>query len=227
MKNNGTVLVIAAHADDEVLGCGGTIARHVSEGDAVHMLFLSDGVSSRDEGNDAALDERKAMAVAAGKSLGAKPPVFLDFPDNRLDTVPLLEIVKKVEAVVSKIKPWTVYTHSITDLNIDHRITHQAALTACRPVPGSSVRNIFAFEICSSTEWGSAEYSTGFQPTRFVDITKYKEAKRKALECYNRELRKFPHPRSFEVLESLAIVRGSTVSVEAAEAFEVVREIIL
>jgi len=227
MTHNNPVLIIAAHADDEVLGCGGTIARHVSEGDTVHTLFLSDGVSSREEDNDDAIDERKAMAVAAGNSLGTHPPVFLDFPDNQLDTVPLLEIVKKVEAVVSKTKPEIVYTHSNSDLNIDHRITHQAALTACRPVPGSSVRNIYAFEVRSSTEWGSQEDTTGFRPTRFVDITKYKEAKRKALECYITELRKFPHPRSYEVLEALAIVRGSMVSLEAAEAFEVVREIIL
>ena len=227
MPNNSTVLVIAAHADDEVLGCGGTIAKHVSEGDVVHTLFLSDGVSSRDEGNDAAHDERKAMAIAAGRSLGTKPPVFLDFPDNQMDAVPLLEIVKKVEAMVSETKAGTVYTHSNSDLNIDHRIACQATMTACRPVPGSSIRNIYAFEVRSSTEWGETATSSGFRPTRFVDISGYKAAKRKALECYSTELRKFPHPRSFEVLESLAIVRGSTVSVEAAEAFEVVREIIV
>lgn len=227
MTHNNTVLVIAAHADDEILGCGGTIAKHVSEGDIVHILFLSDGVSSRDKGNDTALDERKAMAVAAGKLLGTKPPIFLDFPDNRLDTVPLLEIVKKVETMVSETKPEIVYTHSNSDLNIDHRITHQATLTACRPVPGSSVRGIFAFEVRSSTEWGEVSVSSGFRPTRFVDISGYKAEKRKALECYSAELRDFPHPRSFEAIEALSIVRGSTVSVSAAEAFEVIHEIIL
>ena len=220
-KLNERVLVIVAHPDDEVLGCGGTIARHVASGDAVHMCFLTDGVGAR--GDDAgAAARRNAAARRAVALLGGLEPVFNAFPDNQLDRVDLLTVVKAIESEVVKIRPTTIYTHHAGDLNIDHVICNRAVLTACRPLPGQSVRNIYAMEIASSTEWG---FRAPFVPTRYVDISKFLELKRRALEAYAEELRAFPHPRSYEAVEALGRWRGSAVGLAAAEAFMVLREI--
>ncbi len=146
------VLVIAAHPDDEALGCGGTIARHASCGDEVHLLFIADGETSRVM---KALPNRNFMAHKAAEVLGAKPPTFLDYSDQRLDQVALLEITKLIEAEIMLDRPTIVYTHHAGDLNLDHRIVHQAAMTALRPLPNSPVKAIYAFEVLSSTEWGT------------------------------------------------------------------------
>ncbi len=219
-----TVLVIAAHPDDEALGCGGALARHSRQGEDVHVLFLADGVTSRDEAGEADVRERAAAAEAAARALGAKPPSFAGMPDNKLDTVPLLDEVKAVEDALGETAPDVVYTHHGGDLNVDHRIVHQAALTACRPQPGSSVRAIYAFEVPSSTEWNDTPEV--FIPNRFVDISATLDAKMKALACYAGEMRPFPHPRSVEAIEALARWRGAAAGLEAAEAFHVIRRVV-
>lgn len=224
-----TILVVAAHADDEVLGCGGTIARHVAEGDAVHLVLMADGVTSRSvarAGADAtAVARRDAAADEAHAILGIQSVRRLGFPDNRMDSVPLLDIVQALEPVIACVAPQVIYTHHHGDLNVDHRITHQAVMTACRPVPESGVREICAFEVLSSTEWGTPQ-SNPFIPNFLVDISAHLTIKQRALEAYADEMRSEPHSRSIEHATLLARHRGYSVGVEAAEGFVLVRGII-
>jgi LmbE family N-acetylglucosaminyl deacetylase len=186
-------------------------------------------VTSRDRLYDATarrteIEARKQMARAAARLIGAHPPRFLDLPDNRLDSIALLDIVKPIEAMIAEVRPDIVYTNHANDLNVDHRIAHQAVLTACRPQPGHSVRAIYAFETLSSTEWELAGLGRGFQPTRYVDISGFTDAKMAAVNAYGVETRNFPHPRSREAVEALWKLRGAQVGFEAAEALVVVRE---
>ena len=222
----GTVLVVAAHPDDEILGCGGTVARHAAAGDRVVVVVVSEGAVSRG-GDDAGREAEELVQAArrAAKVLGTEAPRLLGLPDNRLDSQDLLDVVRAIETVVREVAPDTVYTHHGSDLNIDHRIVHQAVLTACRPIPGSSVRRMYTFETVSSTEWSSRAIGPSFAPTRFVDISATLEAKRRALACYQREMRPFPHARSIETIEALARSRGSQTGLTAAEAFETIFDI--
>jgi N-acetylglucosamine malate deacetylase 1 len=219
-----TVLAVVAHPDDEVLGAGGTLAHHAAKGDAVHILFLGDGVGAR--GDDKAAAERRAKAARlAASALRAREPEFLGLPDNRLDRLELLDIVQPIEHAIRKITPQTIYTHHSGDLNIDHVLCHRAVLTACRPLSSSGVLRVYTMEVPSSTEWASPHSANAFMPTHFVDISGTQEAKRRALEAYSEEMRPFPHPRSFEALNALAAWRGASAGLRAAEAFVVVREI--
>lgn len=219
-----TVLAVVAHPDDEVLGAGGTLARHAANGDAVHILFLADGVGARG-GDKAAAGRRADAARAAASALGAREPQFLGLPDNRLDRLELLDIVQPIEKVVAALAPQTIYTHHVGDLNIDHALCHRAVLIACRPLDGSSVLRIYAMEVPSSTEWSSPQCCAPFTPARFVDISETQGKKRLALEAYGEEMRPFPHPRSFEAVNALAAWRGASAGLKAAEAFMVIREI--
>ncbi len=221
-----TVLVVAAHPDDEVLGCGGAIATHVQSGETVIVAFLADGVSSRDPHADhrVELEQRRAAARKAAEILGVSELHFGDLPDNRLDTVSLLSIAQAVEAHVHAYAPSIVYTHHGGDLNIDHRRTHEAVLTACRPQQGSSVRSVLSFETPSSTEWRFSS-EDAFTPNWFVDIASTLELKLRALDAYQQELREWPHPRSRAGIEHLAHWRGATIGCEAAEAFVLARHI--
>lgn len=219
---NKTVLVVAAHSDDEALGCGGTLARHVAEGDSVHAIFLADGVSSRPKTGKKDLAVRMKAAQLAHKILGLQSIQYLGLPDNQLDSLPLLDIVQPLEKLIQLIAPQIIYTHHIGDLNIDHRITHQAVLTACRPLPDSLLKEIYAFEVVSSTEWNSSGQSP-FLPTVFVDISNYLDCKMKALKAYGLEMRNAPHARSLENIQALAVHRGHSVGVSAAEAFMPIR----
>jgi LmbE family N-acetylglucosaminyl deacetylase len=223
------VLVIAAHPDDEVLGCGGTAARLAQEGQEVHCAILGEGMTSRhaqrndaDRGQLIALDQQ---ARAAAVKLGIENLTLHQLPDNRLDTVPLLEVVKLVEGLVHQLKPEVIYTHHSGDLNIDHGIIHRAVLTATRPVSGRSVREIYAFEVPSSTEWAFQRIEPAFRPNVFVDITRTLEMKISAMNCYESEARKFPHPRSPEALRAIAMRWGSVCGCAAAEAFELIRSV--
>jgi LmbE family N-acetylglucosaminyl deacetylase len=220
------VLVIAAHPDDEVLGCGGTIARHVAEGDSVHVLFMANGVGARFGDGEAPLDfeERNLAKTRALELLGVRSDRSFDFPDNRMDRVALLDIVKPLEEFIHSIGPDTIYTHHCGDLNVDHRLTHQAVLTACRPQPGLRIQEILTFEIVSSTEWGDGGQQL-FNPNAFIEITAHWEKKVDALKAYALEMREAPHSRSVDHLEVLARHRGACVGVQKAEAFVLVRRI--
>ena len=220
-----TVLIVAAHPDDEALGAGATIARHTRAGEEVSILFLADGVSSRNPERDHVeeLGRRRSAAIVAARILGASTPKFLDLPDNRLDSVALLTLTRAVEEEVERIRPNTVYTHHASDLNVDHRCTHEAVMTACRPVATSPVDTVLCFESPSSTEWRSTAAAPAFNPTWFVDVGNTLETKLAALSAYEEELRPWPHPRSLEAIEHLARWRGATICSTAAEAFVLAR----
>ena len=224
------ILVIAAHPDDEVLGCGGTISKHSRSGDEVYILIISEGSTSRQLNRDRSLviNELDDLSIAAKKSasiLGAKSIKLLDLPDNRLDTIPLLDLIKVIEKNIEIIKPSIIYTHHIGDLNIDHSRIHQAVLTACRPIPKQGVKRLLSFEISSSTEWQSSSSSQQFNPNLFVDITEDLDVKKKALTSYDCEMRDWPHARSIKGVEYLAKLRGCQIGVEAAESFMIIRSL--
>lgn len=215
-----SVLVIAAHPDDEVLGCGGTMARHADEGYQVHVLILAEGVTSRGEKNaKAKLAALGKAAQAAARALGVKSLTLQKFPDNRMDSVDLLDIVTAIETMIRKVEPEIVYTHHAGDVNVDHRRIHEAAVAACRPLPGQCVRTLLFFEVASSTEWQTPGSGPSFHPNWFVNISGTLDRKKKALQAYEAEMRKWPHARSPEALEHLARWRGANVGVNAAEAF--------
>lgn len=221
---NKKVLVIAAHPDDEVLGCGGTIARLAKEGCEVFTVILGEGITSRDEKRDR--DRRKNEVSLlkdhikkANEILGVKDLFCFDFPDNRFDSVDLIDIVKVIEKVKNHIKPEIIFTHDINDLNIDHKITYQAVLTATRPVKGEVVKGVYTFEILSSTEWSFNQ----FVPNIYYDIADFLDFKLKAMGIYTSELREFPHPRSLDGIRIKAKQRGMEVGFEFAEAFRCVR----
>ncbi|MDA9282315.1 PIG-L family deacetylase [Pseudomonadales bacterium] len=217
--------MIAAHADDEVLGCGGTIAKYKDQGATINVALLADGVSSRvakDFSSSADLKIRNSAAKSANKILGVDRVIFGNFPDNRMDSVALLDVVKYVEDLISQFTPDVVFTHYSNCLNIDHRVVNQAVCTACRPQTGFSVTSLLFFEIPSSTEW-QINSSGSFSPNLFEDISSHFDRKIKALEVYSMEMRDWPHPRSVDGVTHLAKWRGATVGVDTAEAFIVGR----
>ena len=225
------VLVVAAHPDDEVLGCGGAIARHADSGDQVQVLIVAEGSTSRQQERDRAQvrDELSALAKAAqtaGSILGAAGVELLDLPDNRLDSLDRLDLVKRIEQCVQCHQPVCVYVHHAGDVNVDHRRLHEAVVTACRPSPGHVVKRLLSFEVASSTEWQVPGSAPAFQPNWFVDISAQWERKREALEAYASEMRSWPHARSLEAVEHLARWRGAQVGVDAAEAFCLLRQLL-
>lgn len=223
------VLVVAAHPDDEVLGCGGTIAQLARAGQTVHLAVLGEGITARyaqrEQADPKAVDGLQHVCRQVATMLGAEEPFLHHLPDNRFDTVPLLDVVKLIEGLVERVCPEIIYTHHSSDLNVDHEVVHRAVLTATRPVPGQCVREIYAFEVPSSTEWGFNRSEPPFRPNVFVDIAATLDLKIRALSRYASEIRPFPHPRSPEALRALANRWGSVVGCKAAEAFELVRAI--
>lgn len=225
------VLVVAAHPDDEVIGCGGTIAKHSLRGDPVHISILAEGITSRDrtrtpEKHQSELSALAQSAHQASEILGATSLSLHDFPDNRLDSCDLLDLVKVVEQAIARHRPEIIYTHHAGDLNIDHRCIHQAVVTAARPIPASSLKTILFFEVVSSTEWQIPGSAPAFVPNWFVNISQMLHLKQKALEVYSTEMRPWPHARSISAIEHLARWRGASVGVEAAEAFVVGRHLV-
>jgi len=224
-----SVLIVAAHPDDEVLGCGGTIARLGEEGQDVYIAILGEGVTSRfNHQKDAPPDLIKTLqrtAHQASKILKAKDIFIYNMPDNRFDTVPLLEIIKTIEGLISRLSPKIIYTHHGFDLNIDHQLVHRAVLTATRPMNYASVKEVFAFEVPSSTEWAFQRLGQPFRPNVFVDISKTLETKLHALSLYETEVKYFPHPRSPEAIQATAHRWGSVIGCKAAEAYELIRSI--
>lgn len=225
------ILVIAAHPDDEILGCGGTMASHSAKGDEVHVLILAEGLTSRDQVRDrnSHIDELGSLgedANKANKLLGVTSVTLHDFPDNRMDSLARLDVVKVVESFIEKIEPDTVYTHHCGDVNIDHRVIHEAVVTACRPMPGSQgVTTLLFFEVSSSTEWQPPGSNAPFLPDWFIDISGELELKLQALKVYESEMRPWPHARSIKAVEHLARWRGATIGVNAAEAFKLGRKL--
>ncbi len=218
------ILVIAAHPDDEILGCGGTMAVHATNGDRVTILILGEGITSRkgDEQATGKLEELSQHARDAQIIVGATQLYFGNFPDNMFDSVPLLTIVQKIEEVAEICKPEIIYTHHHGDVNVDHRMTSDAVQAAFRPMEHTTVNAVYAFEIASSSEWNFRN-TTAFRPNVFVALTDQSLAKKlEAMSAYSGELRDFPHPRSLPYLTAQATLRGSQVGFPKAEAFELV-----
>lgn len=218
-------LAVAAHPDDEMLGCGGTLARLVEQRAQVHILLLGEGPMARpSETDDARLVARRS-ALAAAETLGipAEHVHFAALPDNRFDTVPLLDIVQCIETLAAQVQPDIVFTHHAGDMNQDHRLTHQAVMTAFRPLPGTRPVTVLGFEVLSSTEYTPPHTAPTFCPNVFVDISATLEKKCSALAAYASEMRPWPHPRSIEAVGHLAALRGTFCGREAAEAFMLYR----
>ena len=224
------VMVVVAHPDDEVLGCGGTIARHADAGDQVQVVIVAEGATSRHQKRDRLQADKELSTLAqsaqrAGSLLGAAGVELLDLPDNRLDSLDRLDLIKRIEQRIDRHQPQVVYVHHAGDVNVDHRRLHEAVVTACRPTPGHPVKRLLSFEVASSTEWQPPGSASAFQPNWFIDISAQWQRKREALEAYASEMRSWPHARSLKAVEHLARWRGAQVGVEAAEAFCLLRQL--
>jgi len=221
------ILIIAAHPDDEVLGCFGTVARLINEGYEAYTLILGEGKTSRDEqrvveNKKNEIEELNTEIQKANDTIGIKKVFVESFADNRFDSVDLLDIIKVISKVKEEIKPHIIFTHYEHDLNIDHQITYKAVITATRPMQDECVKEIYSFEILSSTEWN---YPVSFSPDTFFDISDTIDLKIDAMKEYTSELCEYPHPRSLEGIELNAKYQGMRVGKEYVEAFKSVRVI--
>jgi LmbE family N-acetylglucosaminyl deacetylase len=225
ITNYSPVAVIAAHPDDEILGAGATAAVMADAGAEVHLIVLGEGIGARFTDNkrpDEAVKNLREEVRRAADRVGAASH-HLSLPDNRFDTVATLDVVHAVEGVLNLIKPSLVITHHPGDLNVDHRVTANAVLTAFRPLPGSRDHALLAFETLSSTEWNVPTNGATFSPNVFVDVASGIKRKVEAMAEYHGELREWPHPRSLDGIRTLASSRGMTVGCDFAEAFQLLR----
>ena len=220
------VLVVAAHPDDETFGVGGTIARYSEQGNEVWVCILTEGVTSRHQH----IELRKECASKACQVLGVRKVVFGDLPDQRLDALPLIDVIRPIQECVNELKPDIVFTHFKGDVNQDHRIAFQATMVATRPFGDNTVRRLLCYETPSSTEWAAPFTGSVFAPNVFVDISATLGKKIRAMEMYANtyisEVKAYPHPRSCEAVKLYARRWGVTVGLEAAEALMLVRELI-
>ena len=231
------ILVVVAHPDDEVLGMGGTILKHSKKGDKVTVAYLTTGITSRRSTNYKSnskyeitkkqennlkkqILELQNDAKKVCNLLKVKKVKFYDFPDNELDTISLLKIIKTVEELIIKVKPERVYTSHFGDLNVDHRIVYESVLTAIRPSE-IKVKELLCFELLSSTEWS---FSYNFKPNYFINIEGELQKKISAMKLYKNEIRKYPHPRSIESIKHTAGKWGTVSGFNAAEAFQLIRK---
>ena len=230
------VLIIAAHPDDEILGMGGTIAKHTSQHDNVTIIYMATGITARkkpaeyeiksipkkiQEKWQQEIEKLQQDARKSAKLLKVKTVKFFDFPDNEMDGIQLLKVVKVIEKEIKIAKPDRIYTNHYSDLNVDHKVVYNATLTACRP-SNVLVKEILCFEVLSSTEWS---YPYNFNPNYFINIENHVTKKVNAMKLFKSEIREFPHPRSSENIRNVAARWGSVCGFKAAEAFEMIRKI--
>ncbi len=218
------VLVISTHPDDEVLGCGGLIARHSSMGDEVRVLIVTRG--SEDLFDPRVIETTRGELKKAHQILGVSKAEFLDFPAPKLDGVPGHLLADALSKSIADFQPDLLLLPHFGDLHADHRLVFHATLVAARPIREQNIGRIMCYETLSETEWAPPGASEAFIPDVFVDISEFLDLKLQAMSCYQTQLKEFPHSRSIKALEALARYRGATVHLHAAEAFSIVREII-
>ena len=217
------ILVFAPHADDEILGVGGTIAKYIDEGHEVFICVITSGHPSMFK--EELLSSLRKEAIAAHKYLGIRETIFLDFPAVMLNEVPKFQINQKIQEIIGNIIPNVVYIPHFGDMHNDHTIVSQACMVALRPINNHKVEEVYSYETLSETEWNLPHSSNTFLPNTYVNISKYINKKITAIEYFNTQIKDFPHPRSSKAIISLANLRGSTIGVEAAEAFSLIRKI--
>ena len=218
------ILVIAPHPDDEVLGCGGTIAWHSQRGDTVHTAIVTCGIPELYPIDQ--VNATRAELAASNQVLGISTTHFLDFPAPVLDMVPGYRLASAITQLLYKLRAQIVYIPHRGDLHADHRAVYLATLVASRPLNGCPVQKLLCYETLSETNWAAPFGDDSFIPTVFVDISQTLEQKLSAMACYKGQLKQPPHPRSLEAIKNLANIRGTSAGLYAAEAFMVVREII-
>jgi len=219
------ILVIGAHPDDETFGMGGTILKHTSNGNIVHVLIITDGSSSQYENYEKMIEEKKIEATNTMNILGVERIEIHSMPDKKLDTVPHVKINRIIERKIEDFKPEIVYTHHWGDVNEDHRQVFQSTMVAVRPTPSQTIEKVYAYETSSSSEWHAPTIGDAFIPNCFVDISENLELKKNAIECYRSELREYPHPRSTRAVAIYDERNGIVIGRKAAERFVLLREI--
>jgi LmbE family N-acetylglucosaminyl deacetylase len=217
------ILIVAAHPDDEVLGCGAVIKKHTSKKDKVFVCILTDGGSNRY--NKKMTTALRKNALSAARVLGVTKVIFEKFPNQMLDTVPIASVIHAIEKVTADIQPEIIYTHDGHDLNRDHVVTYEATLVATRPLPGAKIKKLFTYFVPSSTEYNDFDERGVFIPNVFVNIKNEIDAKIKAFSCYRSEIKPYPHPRSIKALRIYANRCGIQVGMEYAEPFKLIRHI--
>jgi LmbE family N-acetylglucosaminyl deacetylase len=229
---NKKILIIVAHPDDELLGIGASMNKLIIKNNStIHVVILGEGITSRDNLRDTKkrnqeLLTHKSNILSAQKEIGYQSVSIYDFPDNRFDTVALLDIIKVIEKEKQQFNPDIIFTHHGGDVNIDHQRTFEAVITACRPMEHENVKTIITFETPSGTEWRAVSDPRHFLPNFFISVSKENVlAKIKGMESYEFEKRPFPHPRSPEALLIQAQRWGVVIGKEYAEAFQIIRHI--
>ena len=217
------VLIISAHPDDETIGAGGTLLRHVAKGDDVYWCVVTQGYSP--PWPKETLEKARQQVYEVQKAYGIREVILCGFPTVKLSTIPYIEISSEIQKVVDKVHPDIVYTTPRCDINLDHKIVYECTLVACRPLPGSSVQRLLSYEICPTTRYGPSSSSGSFSPNIFIDISDYLDKKIEIMGIYQTELYKYPHPRSLEGIKLFAQERGLSVGLEAAECFELIRQL--
>ncbi|MCJ8344561.1 PIG-L family deacetylase [bacterium] len=216
-------LIIAAHPDDEVLGCGGYIKKYSQEQE-IEVLVLTNGCATRYD--DQMIQTLQSHAIQANLHLGKHKIYFEDLPNQGLDAIPLSQIIQVIEKHIQRFQPARVLTHHFSDLNLDHQMVYQASITACRPLHGLAVQEIYSYFTASSTEWNQTATSNRFEANWILDITDELSSKLAAMAEYKSEVRAYPHPRSLAAMETYAKYFGISHGLLAAEPYQLIRKII-
>ena len=214
-------LIIAAHPDDEVLGCGGFIANRSSK-EECYVLILTGGADGRYE--DSMSNTLRQNSLDANRVLGTKDVYFEDLPNQKLETIPIIEVTQTIEKYIKKLNPARIFTQHGGDINRDHRVVYEATMTATRPVPGQVVQEVYTYNTPSSTEWNSYTNENFFIPSVYEDISTVIDKKLKAMSIYKSECKLYPHPRSLKALKVYANYWGITVGSEYVEPFNLMRK---
>ena len=218
------ILIIAAHPDDEILGCGGLISKYVREGHSVYVHIVTDGSSSQYEGNNEIAKQKENEITEVMKMIGVKEFFRGNLPDMKLDSISHIEVNKELGRIIDKVLPDIVFTHHKGDVNKDHKIIYESTLVMARPLLGNTIKELYSYETLSSSEWGELEEL--FTPNTYIELNKNDiENKCKAMKLYKTEIREYPHPRSIEAIKNLSKYRGNQIEVKYAEAFKLIRKV--